>query len=96
MTEPNPEGTQTSDNSVTDQNSEVIQSDSPSHQGEPFDGGAHKSDAPPSVEFSIEDTNHDYAKGVFMRNARRLGKSAFEDLYREDPQATFRLTLERL
>ena len=48
-----------------------------------------------SVEFSVEDLNHDYAKGVFMSNARSL-QADFVDLYKEDPQATFRLTLERL
>lgn len=48
-----------------------------------------------SVEFSIDDTNNDYAKGVFLRNARNL-QSDFVELYKEEPKAKFRLTLERL
>lgn len=48
-----------------------------------------------SVEFSTDDTNHDYAKGLFMRHAREL-QAVFVEQYRQDPSARFRLTLERL
>lgn len=50
---------------------------------------------PSSVEFSVSDVNHDYAKGVFLRNAREL-QAIFVELYKQDPSGSFRLTLERL
>lgn len=79
---------------MSEHNPEVSQpSDDPQHKSETEADAVQSGSA--SVEFHIEDTNHDYAKGVFMRNAREL-QSAFADLYREDPQAHFRLTLERL
>ena len=48
-----------------------------------------------AMVFNISDVNHDYAKGVFLRQAREL-QHVFVELYKEDPSATFRLTLERL
>lgn len=48
-----------------------------------------------SVEFSTEDANPDYAKGLFMRNARHL-QEVFVELYKQDPTARYSLTLERL
>lgn len=79
---------------MTEHNPEADQSvDEPQHKSEPFDTESERGGV--SVEFSIDDVNHDYAKGVFMRNARTL-QSDFVELYKEEPKAKFRLTLERL
>lgn len=50
---------------------------------------------PSSVEFSVDDVNRDYAKGVFLRHARAL-QAEFVQQYDQDPSATFRLTLDKL
>lgn len=60
-----------------------------------FETPTERPNEPSTVEFGVSDENHDYARGVYMRNAREL-QAIFVELYKKDPSARFRLTLEQL